>query len=308
MTEENRPPEPTRASFLPAPDDDHYQLYRNVREAISSLPIYFRTETHISGILVTDLHTLNSVLGATIEEQVVRTLNLIRNTWDSDGSYALYTFVRQAQTFPDVLLRKTSTSEILLGIELKGWYLLAKEAEPSLRFQVTSAACAQRDLIVVVPWVLGNVLSGSPILFEPFVESAKYAAEYRNYHWQHIRKTQQDTTIDIPKGASPYPSKTAQILDKPHADGGGNFGRLARTGLMDTYMQKLNKVQLCGIEVVYWREFLKTFQESTTETKARSALEQLRQRVQRASDIPSPKAQAALTILAELERLLEVSE
>jgi len=76
---------------------------------------------------------------------------------------------------------------------------------------------------------------------------------------------------------------------------------------MDTYMQKLNKVQLCGIEVVYWREFLKTFQESTTETKARSALEQLRQRVQRASDIPSLKAQAALAIVAELERLLESS-
>jgi len=308
MTKENLPPEPTRESFLPAPGDDHYELYKNVREAISSLPIYFRTETHISGIMATDLHTLNSVLGATIEEQVVRTLNLIRNTWDPDGSYALYTFVRQAQTFPDVLLRKTSTGEILLGIELKGWYLLAKEAEPSLRFQVTSAACAKRDLIVVVPWVLGNVLSGSPILFEPFVESAKYAAEYRNYHWQHIRKTKQSTRIDIPNGASPYPPKTAQILDKPHADGGGNFGRLARTGLMETYRQKLNKVQLCGIEVVYWREFLKTFQESTTEAKARSALEQLRQRVQQAGDIPSPKAQAALAIVAELERLLEVSE
>ncbi len=292
---------------MPAPGDDHYQLYRNVREAISSLPIYFRTETHISGIMATDLHTLNSVLGATIEEQVVRTLNLIRNTWDPDGNYALYTFIRQAQTFPDVLLRKTSTSEILLGIELKGWYLLAKEAEPSLRFQVTSAACAQRDLIVVVPWVLGNVLSGSPILFEPFVESAKYAAEYRNYHWQHIRKTQQDTGIDIPKGVSPYPSKTAQILDKPYADGGGNFGRLARTGLMDAYMRKLNEVQLCGIEVIYWREFLKTFQESTTEAKARSALEQLRQRLQRASDIPSLKAQVALAIVTELERLLESS-
>ncbi len=308
MTEDPPPSSPTREPFLPAPGDDHYQLYRNVREAISSLPIYFRTETHISGILATDLHTLNSVLGATIEEQVVRTLNLIRNTWDSDGSYALYTFVRQAQTFPDVLLRKTSTGEILLGIELKGWYLLAKESEPSLRFQVTSAACAQRDLIVVVPWVLGNVLSGSPILFEPFVESAKYAAEYRNYHWQHIRKTQQDTGIDIPKGVSPYPSKTAQILDKPHADGGGNFGRLARTGLMDTYMQKLNEVQLCGIEVIYWREFLKTFQESTTKAKARSALEQLRQRVQRERGIPSTKAQAALSIVAELEHLLEVSE
>jgi len=287
MKSKTTPPNPSKV--LPKPGDEHYQLYKDLREAISSLPIYFRTETHISGIMATDLHTLNTVLGATIEEQVVRTL-----------------IVRQAQTFPDVLLRKTSTGEILLGIELKGWYLLAKEAEPSLRFQVTAAACAQRDLIVVVPWVLANVISGSPILFEPFVESAKYAAEYRNYHWQYLRKTKQDRGIDVPKNVGPYPSKADQILDKPHADVGGNFGRLARTGIMDEYMQKLNEVQLCGIKTVYWRQFLKAFQESTTDEEARLALERLRRRVQQATDIPSPKARSALTILEELERLLDI--
>ncbi len=30
---------------LPQPGDDHYQLFKDVREAISSLPIYFHTET-----------------------------------------------------------------------------------------------------------------------------------------------------------------------------------------------------------------------------------------------------------------------
>lgn len=306
MTKKSKPAAPSRE--LPATVWKHYQLYKDVREAISCLPIYFRTETHISGIMATDLHTLNTVLGATIEEQVVRTLNLIRNTWDSDEKYALYSFVRQAQTFPDVLLRKTSSDEILLGIELKGWYLLAKEAEPSLRFQTTTAACAKHDLIVVVPWVLGNVISGSPILFEPFIESAKYAAEYRNYHWQHIRETKQDTGIEIQKGVGPYPSKSEQILDKPHSDGGGNFGRLARTGMMDSYMQKLDHVQLCGIKTVYWRQFLKAFQESTTDAEARTALERLKQRVQQATNIPSPKVQSALAIIAELERLLDMTE
>ena len=34
----------------------HGQLYRNVREAIACLPLYFRTETHIEGIVATDLH------------------------------------------------------------------------------------------------------------------------------------------------------------------------------------------------------------------------------------------------------------
>ena len=290
---------------LPSTNNEHYQLYRDVREAISSLPIYFRTETHIFGIMATDLHTLNTVLGATIEEQVVRTLNLIRNTWEPDENYALYSFVRQAQTFPDFLLRRTSTEEILLGIELKGWYLLAKEAEPSLRFQATAAACARRDLIVVVPWVLGNVISGSPILFEPFVELAKYAADYRNYYWQHVRKTKQDTHIEISSGVGPYPSKSDQILDRPRSDGGSNFGRLARTGMMDSYIRKLNEVQLCGIKTDYWRQFLKAFQESTTDAEAHAALERLNRRVQQKTDIAFPKAQSALVIIAALENLLD---
>ena len=137
-------PDGSTGSAAPARDilDDweHSRLHRDLREAIACLPMYFRTETHISGIMATDLHTLNIVLGATIEEQVVRTLNLVRNTWDPDEQYSSHSFVRQAQTFPDVLLRKASTGDVLLGIELKGWYLLAKEAEPSLRFQATIPA------------------------------------------------------------------------------------------------------------------------------------------------------------------------
>jgi len=296
---------PTRE--FPAGDWEHFKLYRDVREAIASLPIYFRTETHISGIMATDLHTLNNVLGATIEEQVVRTLNLLRSTWDPDEKYILCSFVRQAQTFPDVLLRNASNGKILMGIELKGWYLLAKESEPSLRFQTTAAACAVQDLVVVVPWVLGNVISGSPILFEPFVESAKFAANYRNHHWQHVRKSSQDKGIDVPRAVTPYPSKSDQILDKPRSDGGGNFGRLARTGLMDSYMQKLDDVQLCGIKTIYWRQFLKAFQESTTDEEVRTALERLKNRVQTATDIPSAKSLSALTIIAELERILDLT-
>jgi hypothetical protein len=300
------PPAPIRQ--LPSSAWEHYQLYVRVREAIASLPIYFRTETHISGIMATDLHTLNTVLGATIEDQVVRTLNLLRHTWDPGDRYTLYSFLRQAQTFPDVLLRRTSSGEIVMGIELKGWYLLAKESEPSLRFQATPAACASQDLVVVVPWVLGNVISGSPILFEPFLESAQYAAEYRNYHWRHIRESNTEKGITTPEGIRPYPSKSDQILDRPHSDGGGNFGRLARTGMMDAYKRKLEDVHLCGIKTVYWRQFLKAFQESTTDAQAHAALERLRQRIQQSSDIPSPRAQSALAIVAELERLLELPE
>ncbi|MBE2237329.1 MAG: hypothetical protein IAE81_06050 [Caldilineaceae bacterium] len=306
MSEFMHPETPIRN--LPPENWEHYPLYKDVREAVASLPIYFRTETHISGVMATDLHTLNTVLGASIEDQVVRTLNLLRNAWDQAGKYSLFSFVRQAQTFPDVLLRRASTNEVLLGIELKGWYLLAKEREPSLRFQATADACAVQDMIVVVPWALSNVISGSPLLFEPFIESANYAAHFRNYHWQYVRQTKNATGIDIPRNIRPYPSKSDQIHDKPEADGGGNFGRLARTGIMDEYMQKLEDVELCGIKTTYWREFLKAFQESTTDIEAHGALDRLRKKVQASADLPSPRAHSTLLILAELERLLDLSE
>jgi len=154
--------------------------------------------------------------------------------------------------------------------------------------------------------VLSNVISGSPILFEPFIEFAKYAAEYRNYHWQHVRDARGDPGIDSSHNVGPYPSKSDQIADRPRDDSGGNFGRLARTGIMDSHKEKLNEIPLCGIKTMFWREFLKAFQESTTDEQARVAIERLRERVQKTADLPSPKSQSALTILAELERLLEL--
>jgi hypothetical protein len=296
---------PPPARRLPDASWDHYGLYCNVREALAAVPVYFRSETHIAGVMATDLYTLNSVLGATIEEQVVRTLNLIRNVWDPDHKYSLYNFVRQPQTFPDVRLRRVGGGDTLLGVELKGWYLLAKETEPSLRFQTTAAACAPADLIVVVPWVLGNVISGTPVLFEPFIESARYAAEHRNHHWQHVRECATDCGIAVPSGIGPYPMKADQISDRPKADGGGNFGRLARTGIMDDYVKKLEEVSLCGIKTVYWRDFLKAFQESSSDAQARAAIERLRIRIQSASAPPSLKSAAALQIALELERMLD---
>ncbi len=303
MSAKQLPSPPVRQ--LPDTSWEHHELYLRVREALAAVPVYFRSETHIAGVMATDLYTLNSVLGATIEEQVVRTLNLIRNVWDPDHSYSLYSFVRQPQTFPDVRLRRVGGGDTLLGVELKGWYLLAKETEPSLRFQTTAAACAPADLIVVVPWVLGNVISGTPILFEPFIESARYAAEYRNHHWQHVRESSSDCGITTPSGITPYPTKADQISDRPKVDGGGNFGRLARTGMMDDYVRKLEEVSLCGIKTVYWRDFLKAFQESSTDVQARTAIQRLKVRIQSANTMTSPKAAAALQIVLEVERMLD---
>ena len=272
--------EPVRV--LPERTWTHRDLYARIRDAIYALPFYFRTETVISGMMATDIFTLNATLGATIEAQVVSTLNEMRPIWDPDGRYTLYGFVRQSQTFPDVLLKRQAPVDdkttIILGLELKGWYLLAKEGEPSFRFQVTPSACSIQDLIVVVPWALSNVISGSPKVFSPFVESARYAAEYRNYHWQQLRQTGSSADIVSPPGVSPYPNKTDRIADKPVADAGGNFGRFARTGLMDVYLESARSQVLCGIAARHWLTFFKTFQEHTSDAAIERELHRLTRR------------------------------
>jgi len=237
---------------------EHYDLWLRMREAVHALPDHFETATNIEGMLATDLFTLNAALGATIEEQVVSTLNDLRPVWDPAKRYQTYAFVRQPQTFPDVVLRrKADAQEILLGIELKGWYLLAKEGMPNFRFTITPAACNPWDLIVVVPWALSNVLSSSPVVFSPFIELARYAAEQRNYYWQYERQAEGDPSVKIAPGGRPYPERGDQVADRPAHDPGGNFGRLARYGIMNMYVHEMLQTKLLGIPVKEWLGFLR---------------------------------------------------
>jgi len=245
----------------PAQSWPHLELWTRVQEALRALPGYFESKIVIEGMLATDIHTLNAALGAAIEEQVVTTLNSMRALWDPERRYTPYTFVRQSQTFPDVLLRKKTNEgqDILFGIELKGWYLVAKEGMPNLRFCATRDACANPDLIVAVPWVLSNVLSGTPIVHPPYIELARYGAEFRNYHWTELRRTNTPVHITIPTDVRPYPQKTDRIEDKPAYDEGRNFGRLARTGMMDPFIKEALEKRLSGIEAREWLKFFKKF-------------------------------------------------
>lgn len=304
-------PVPVPSRQLPDQKWPHQGLYKRVREALLSLPLHFRTQTYIEGISAIDIFTLNSALGATIENQVVNTLNLMRSVWDPEDRYRQCAFTRQAQTFPDVRLRRmmeevTGSADVLMGIELKGWYLLAKEAEPSFRFSVTPAACANADLIVVVPWALTNVISGSPMVFPPYIEAARYAAEYRNYHWQHLRDAKGESAIKQPEGVTPYPRKSDHICDDPVADKGGNFGRFARTGLMDEYLSRAKAELLAGIRAEHWLSFFKIFQDERDPAAIRQQIEKLRQKVETSGTNPK-RVDVALTILRDFERLLESS-
>ena len=258
------PPEPAEPT-----DWEHYTLWRGVRDALYACPAHFSTPTFIDGLLATDVFTLNTPLAATIEESVVKTLNNLRTVWDPDGKYETFSFVRQPQTFPDVVLRKWDNgADILMGVELKGWYLLAKEKKPTFRFTVTEAACNHWDLLAVVPWVLSNVLAGTPELHRPFVQTARYCAQKRNYHWMYERQVKGERgEIIEPTGIEPYPVKSDPISDTVTKDGGRNFGRLARYGIMDDYIGQMQQTLIRGIPVRDWQAFFNRADPQDAKTK-----------------------------------------
>jgi hypothetical protein len=249
---------------------EHRALYDNVVKTLYALPEEFKTSLRIADFRATDIFTLNAALGASIEDSVVTGLNGLREVWDPDGKYALYRFERQAQVFPDVRLVSASPGQqaIVLGIELKGWFALSKEGEPTFRYTVTPGACAPQDLLVVYPWVLSDVVAGSPKLLRPFVDEARYAAELRNHYWQSMRAGKNGKILQAAH-QKPYPAlKTDQCSDRAEDDGSGNFGRVARYGLLDEFVKATAKQEVSGIPVKAWLTFFKVFGDNARDLDA----------------------------------------
>ena len=237
----------------PALDPKHprTKLREGVTAALQALPGEFNHPHPISGVNATDLFSLNSFLGSGIELEVVRTLNALRTIWDPNSEWPNYRFERSAQSFPDVRLvnRGTEGIPIALGIELKGWWMLAKEGVPSLRYLVSADACTEWDLVCCVPWHLSSAVSGEAVVAEPWVESAKYAALWRDYWWTQVRTTTADSTIIQPTDPKPYPTKADGVNVSANDDSGGNFGRLPRCRpLMDDFVDSTMRVPILGIE------------------------------------------------------------
>ncbi|MCQ9165492.1 hypothetical protein [Arthrobacter sp. STN4] len=297
------PSRPERTQ-LPSSEPKREKLVKNVRDALAALPFYFRSTTAIEGLEAGDLFSLNTVLGGTIEVQTVTTLNRIREVWDPDDEWSEYGFERSSQTFPDVRLvsRSADKPSPVLGIELKGWYLLSKEGEPSFRYTASRKACSEFDLLVVVPWRLSNVLAGVPVVYEPFVEQAMYAADLRNYYWENLRGASGDTGITSPAGATPYPSPKVRTADKANSDGGSNFGRVARVpDLMDSYCDEMLKTPVAGIRAKHWVSFFKTYSDNANTDQVDAAIQRALARVSnKLDDARSDEIGAVLHRLQEL--------
>ena len=223
-----------------------------------AVPNHFTTPTTVDGLLATDIFTLNAPLAATFGESAVHTLNELRPVRDSDSRYQTYSSVRQSQTFPDVILQSVDNGIVpLMGVELKGWCPLSRERVPTHRLTVTREARNPWDLLAVVPWVLSNVLAGSPVLMRPLVRPARYCAERRNHYWRYERLGRSAAGITIPEGVGPYPAKGDHIPDKPKSDSGGNLGRLVRYGIMAEYIDAMLREPARGVPVSSWIKFLR---------------------------------------------------
>lgn len=300
-TDPETPVEPTRPQLNP--DDKHTTLHENVRNALLALPGDFKFEHSVSGIAAVDLFNLNTLMGAGIEAEVVRTLNTLRKVWDPENDWSGYSFERSSQAFPDVRLVKHTEDgdDIAIGIELKGWFLLAKEGVPSLRYQVSPAACADHDLVCVVPWYLSNAVSGVAQVAEPWVESARYAAEWRDYWWQFVRggTGSQSRGVTYPPNAAPYPSKADLVTAKADYDGGNNYGRLPRCRpLMDQFIEKAGSTPILDILAKDWVWFLKLHTDTADadDVSSRLAAEVARKSQAKAPEITEEIVRALKTL------------
>lgn len=296
------PPAPERIDPATFPEDKR-ALYYGVHAALAALPAYFEFDNTIGGIDATDLHNLNTLMGAAIEVQVVEALNGLRTVWDPERRWTEYSFVRSAQAFPDVRLVKRSAvgTDTALGIELKGWFLLAKEGVPSLRYKVAPAACAPWDLVCVVPWYLSNAVAGKAQVSTPWVEQARYAAEWRDHWWQFVRRPRNPADpmgVSVPPDAAPYPGKADLVSVVPAKDGGDNFGRLPRCRpLMDAFIEDALNQTILGIPAVDWQTFLQIHNENADPADVLRKIVGMKKRT---------KAEAKALLDADTERLLGV--
>jgi hypothetical protein len=297
-------PDPPQPTELPA-GSPRTELVKNVRNALRALPFHFTSRTAIEGLEAGDLFSLNSVLGGTIEIQTVQNLNRLRDVWDPEDHFSDYGFERWSQTFPDVRLvsRSDAKPSPILGVELKGWYLLSREGEPSFRYTATRNACDPFDLLVVVPWHLSNVLSGVPIVYDPYVEQARYAADYRNYYWQYQWGPGADGEITSPVGTKPYPAPKSKTSDMAKSDSGKNFGRVARVkGLMDEYTVSALATRVAGIEARHWVSFFKTYADAAKADRVHERISRLLTR--ESSVIADPESRRIVELLEEIHERL----
>ena len=285
---------------VPPTDWKHLDLWKRVNEALYLLPSHFDFETELRGIAAADIPSANTLLGAGIEDHIPKALNKLKAVWDPKGEYPDYFFIRQPQVFPDVLLRSTkpddaNNEKVLFAIEVKGWYVLSREGVPSARVHVNKNWCFDADMLVVYPWALDSAVAGKAQLFPPFVVGMKKAARLRNQYWIKRAEGNEELAAIVEPSGTPHfhPKKGEAFNDVPKVDS-GNFGRIARTGVMDEFMERLfAEERIAGIPLGAWLDFLAAYEDEGDLQRVVRKVQDAR-RAASGVDTPAPKAMVAL--------------
>lgn len=264
-------------------DEGREKLVNDLRTvAIPALPEECFIESSYFGILATDLFSLNTLLGSMIENRVVFFLNSHRNLWDADENWNDFHFIRSNESFPDVrLVKKSNSQEVKLGIELKSWFILSKEGEPSFRYCTAANACDPADLLCIVPWYLSDAVCGHPVLVSPWIFSARAASEATKRYWLYERETKTAMTLEQralnePQNLSPYMLNARDNTNyTPISDSGNNFGRLARTGVMSKFVEETLQTDILGIPADNWRRFLQAHTDASAINDVRKKIDKI---------------------------------
>jgi hypothetical protein len=103
------------------------------------------------------------------------------------------------------------------------------------------------------------------------------------------------------------------INDVPFADTGGNFGRIARSRVLDDYVKAMQASLLCGVSVKHWHEFFLALSQGSkkgdTAKKLHDAFARITKDVTTESALHhSAKGAAVETILENLRTLVDLPE
>jgi hypothetical protein len=219
-----------------------------------------------------DIAKASDLVSGVVEERVPALLNSMRaTTWDEDGIYADYEFRKFDIGFPDILLVKRSDPRVVLfEIEAKSWYILSRDPLTA-RFLTSASVIGEGTLVVLVAWMLGGVVSGSPVLLRMHVDDAIRLAAVRDTSWTAMNPAGSHRVVE-PENA---PDATRNLLKTQvrgelktavgtWAKDSDNFGKLNR--LYDPQIQAFRESVLslsaAGKSLRAWREFIKKSSEA----------------------------------------------
>jgi hypothetical protein len=130
---------------------------------------------------VSVLSEFNNYVGQGIENTLVQHLNnAAYEKWSKQDQNLQ--FARNTVQFPDLLLVDEEKDECFLHVEVKSWYIFASDPITA-RFHTAPEYIKDDCLLVVFPWYMTEIVSGTPKLLSPLVGSAKELAERRDQVW-----------------------------------------------------------------------------------------------------------------------------